>query len=67
MGALLGGIALAFDSNVLLNSLPWFTTVAFLVNAAAILRLPNASHDERTPEERKEKPPVPGRCATWAG
>ena len=67
MGALLGGIALAFDSNVLLNSLPWFTTVAFLVNAAAILRLPNASHDERTPEERKEKLPGPGplRNAGW--
>ena len=32
----------------------------FLVNAAAILRLPNASHDERTPEERKVKLPGPG-------
>jgi len=67
LGALLGGIALAFDSNVLLHGLPWFTTVVFLVNAAAILRLPNASHDERTPEERKEKLPGPGplRNAGW--
>jgi MFS family permease len=60
LGALLGGIALAFESNVVLQSLPWFTSAVFLVNAAAILRLPNASHDERTPEERKEKLPGPG-------
>jgi MFS family permease len=60
LGSLLGGIALAFESNAVLQSLPWFTTVAFLVNAAAILRLPNASHDERTPEKRREKIPGPG-------
>jgi MFS family permease len=60
LGALLGGIALAFDSNVVLHSLPWFTGIVFLVNAAAILRLPNASHDERTPDQRREKPAGPG-------
>jgi len=60
LGSLLGGIALAFDSNTLLEGLPWFTTVAFLVNALAILRLPNAPHDERTPEQRKVKIPGPG-------
>jgi MFS family permease len=60
LGALLGGIALAFDSNTILHSLPWFTGLVFLVNAAAILRLPNASHDERTPEERATKIPGPG-------
>src|SRR5690349_21026465 len=27
---------------------PWLTTMVFLVNAAAISRLPRASHDERT-------------------
>jgi MFS family permease len=56
----LGGIALAFQSNDVLHALPWFTAVAFLVNATAILRLPNASHDERTPEQRKIKIPGPG-------
>jgi len=60
LGSLLGGIALAFKSNVVLEGLPWFTTVAFLVNAFAVLRLPNATHDERTGEERKEKVPGPG-------
>ena len=60
MGALLGGIALAFDSNDVLHALPWFTAAIFLVNAAAISRLPNASHDSKTPEERKQKVPGPG-------
>ena len=60
LGSLVGGIALAFDSNVVLNALPWFTSCVFLVNGVAILRLPNASHDERTPEQRKERLPGPG-------
>ena len=60
LGSLLGGIALAFDSNALLHALPWFTAAVFLLNAASISRLPNASHDERTPEERKVKVPGPG-------
>ena len=60
LGSMLGGIALAFDSNDLLHALPWFTALAFLVNAAAISRLPRASHDDRTPEERRLKVPGPG-------
>jgi MFS family permease len=60
LGSLLGGIALAFDSNALLHALPWFTAAVFLLNAASISRLPNASHDERSPEERKVKVPGPG-------
>ena len=65
LGSLVGGFALAFDSNVVLRAVPWFTAVVFLVNASAILRLPNASHDERTPEERREKIPGPGPMRNW--
>lgn len=60
LGAMLGGIALAFDSHTILEAVPWFTALAFLVNAVAVLRLPNASHDDRTAEERKVKVPGPG-------
>jgi MFS family permease len=60
LGAMVGGVALAFRSNVVLEAIPWFTALAFLVNAVAVLRLPNASHDDRTPEERKVKVPGPG-------
>jgi MFS family permease len=60
LGSLVGGIALAFDSNTVLEAVPWFTGVAFLVNAFAILRLPNAPHDDRTPEERRVKVDGPG-------
>lgn len=60
LGSLLGGVALAFDSNDILQALPWFTAAVFLVNATAISRLPRASHDERTPDERRRKVPGPG-------
>ena len=60
VGAMLGGIALAFESNEVLHALPWFTAAVFLVNAVAITRLPRASHDDRTPEERRVKIPGPG-------
>ncbi len=60
LGSLLGGIALAFDSNDVLHAIPWFTAVVFLGNALAILRLPHAPHDQRTPEQRKIKLPGPG-------
>ena len=60
LGSLLGGVALAFDSNTLLRGIPWFTTLAFLINSLAIQRLPTAPHDERTPQERKVKLPGPG-------
>jgi hypothetical protein len=53
LGSLVGGIALAIDSNDLLHALPWFTALVFLVNAAAISRLPRAPHG-------KVKVPGPG-------
>ena len=60
IGSLLGGIALAFESNDVLQWLPWVTTMAFFANAVAIRRLPNAPHDERTPQDRAVKVPGPG-------
>ncbi|MEU4238214.1 MFS transporter [Actinoplanes sp. NPDC026619] len=60
LGALSGGIALAFHSNDVLHALPWFTAAAFLVNGTAISRLPKAPHDNRTPADRKVKVPGPG-------
>ncbi|EWS99717.1 membrane protein [Intrasporangium oryzae NRRL B-24470] len=60
LGSMVGGIALAFHSNEVLQALPWFTALTFLVNAVAIGRLPRAAHDDRTPEDRAAKVPGPG-------
>ncbi|HEX4977980.1 MAG TPA: MFS transporter, partial [Nocardioides sp.] len=60
LGALTGGLALAFDSNDLLHALPWFTALVFVLNAVKITGLPRASHDDRSPEERRVKVPGPG-------
>jgi MFS family permease len=60
LGSLLGGIALAFESNDVITMVPWFTAAVFLVNAAAITRLPKAPHDLKTREERAVKIPGPG-------
>ncbi|MEV4279184.1 MFS transporter [Actinoplanes xinjiangensis] len=60
LGSLAGGIALAFHSNTVLHAMPWFTALVFLANAAGVARLPRASHDNRTPAERRMRIPGPG-------
>ena len=60
LGALLGGIALAFDSNTVLQACRGSPRSCSWSTPPPILRLPNASHDDRTPEERKVKLPGPG-------
>ena len=60
LGALAGGVALATESLTVISALPWFTAVVFAVNAINITRLPPASHDLRTTEERKVKVEGPG-------
>ncbi|WP_412541624.1 MFS transporter [Longispora sp. K20-0274] len=60
LGSVMGGVALAFHSNDVLHALPWFTATVFLINAAAVTRLPRAAHDDRTPEERRVRVPGPG-------
>jgi MFS family permease len=63
LGALLGGIALAFDSTTVLRWLPLATVVIFVVNAAFVTRLPSAPHDLRTPEEARVRPEGPSALA----
>jgi MFS family permease len=45
LGAVIGGVALAFDSLTVMRWLPLFTLVVGLANAFFILRLPRAPHD----------------------
>jgi MFS family permease len=60
LGSLVGGIALAFESLTLIELVPFFTAAVFLVNGFYITRLPRASHDLKTAEERAEKLTGPG-------
>ena len=48
LGAVLGGIALAFDNLTVIRWLPLFTVAISLVNAVFIVRLPKAPHDRRS-------------------
>ncbi|WP_017933151.1 MFS transporter [Nocardioides sp. Iso805N] len=63
VGALLGGIALAFDSTTLLRWLPFVTVVLFGLNAFFVARLPGAPRDLRTREEAKVRPEGPSALA----
>jgi len=62
-GALLGGIALAFDSTALMRWLPFVTVAVFLVNALFVARLPGAPRDLRTREEARVRPEGPSALA----
>lgn len=60
LGALIGGVALAFDASVV-RWVPWIAAALMLANAWWILRLPQAPHDLRAatqkgPRERPEGP-----------
>lgn len=63
VGALLGGIALAFDSTTLLRWLPFITVVLFGLNAFFVARLPGAPRDLRTREEAQVRPEGPSALA----
>ena len=67
LGSMMGGVALAFSSNHVLQALPWFTTAVFLINASMVLRLPNASHDDMQSTSARSSRQVLDRCATRAG
>jgi MFS family permease len=45
LGALVGGLALAFDSNAVVRMVPLLTAAILAVNTLLITRLPDAEHD----------------------
>jgi MFS family permease len=63
VGAIIGGVALAFDNLAVMRWLPLFTLVIGLVNAVFITRLPRAPHDVARSAKEPAKPKVqpPGR------
>lgn len=58
IGAMIGGISLAFNDLTLMRWLPLLTVVMFAVNAFFVTRLPKAPHDLRT-ETAHHKPDGP--------
>ena len=52
IGAVIGGIALAFDDLTVMRWMPLFTLAIGLVNAVFIWHLPRAAHDVRDSSER---------------
>jgi MFS family permease len=63
LGAVIGGVALAFDNLDVMRWMPLFTLVIGLANAVFITRLPRAPHDvarssagEAAPRERPRTP-----------
>jgi MFS family permease len=61
LGAILGGVALAFDNLTVIRWTPWFAAVLAAVNAWWIARLPQAPHDLRVASgEARVRPTGPG-------
>ncbi|UMG93838.1 MFS transporter [Nocardioides sp. TF02-7] len=61
LGALIAGVALAFDDPEVIRWTPWFAAALMLLNAYAITRLPAAPHDLRVASgERRQRPSGPG-------
>jgi MFS family permease len=46
IGAMIGGLALAFNNDGIVRGVPWLTAVILLANAVYITRLPDAQHDK---------------------
>jgi MFS family permease len=61
LGAIIGGVALAFDNLTVIRWTPLFTAALLLANAYWITRLPAAPHDLRVASgEARVKPTGPG-------
>jgi len=52
LGAVLGGVALAFNDISIVRALPWVSAGLGLINAFFIWRLPDAEHDRRAAAAR---------------
>ncbi|WGL52933.1 MFS transporter [Nocardioides sp. BP30] len=63
IGALLGGVALAFDDTTVLRWLPIATVALFGLDALFVTRLPAAPRDLRSREETKVRPEGPPALA----
>jgi MFS family permease len=61
LGAIIGGIALAFDNTAVMRWMPLFTLAIGLVNAVFIARLPRAPHDVRSATEGATRAKPRGR------
>jgi hypothetical protein len=61
LGAILGGVALAFDDLTVLRWLPLLTVGIAVVNTTFLLRLPRAQHDERAADPSAPKVEPRGR------
>ena len=63
LGALGGGIALAFDSLTVMRWIPLLTAALFAINAAFVLRLPAAPHERAAtaggPDRERVRPQGP--------
>ena len=46
VGALIGGVALAFNNDDVVQAVPLFTAAVLALNALYITRLPDAEHDK---------------------
>ncbi|WP_246861920.1 MFS transporter [Nocardioides sp. SYSU D00065] len=65
LGAFLGGGAIAFGNDVL-RWAPLLSAALFIANSAAILRLPDATHDVRGGEPRAKPEGIPAiRNRSW--
>ena len=62
-GAIIGGVALAFDNLTIMRWLPLLTVCVGLVNSVRITRLPHAPHDlaRASGKKREKKKPAQGR------
>jgi len=61
LGAVIGGVSLAFDNLTIVRWTPLFAAALMLINGFWINRLPQAPHDLRVASgEARERPPGPG-------